>query len=432
MTRIAITAVPAPGHFGPMNSIAADLVRRGHHVTVLTGAEFGDAVTATGAMFAPLTGETDRNTAKLVTSAERLAAPPGLPRLQWDLRHLVVGVIADRHHDLCRLLADADDQSTVVLGDGSFYGTTPLSYGAPGPRPAGIIGVGTVHFALSSIDAAPMGMGLPQDTTPAGRERNREANAFLQGEVLGDVQDEFVATMRSLGVTRDPLPFFLDAPILGADRYLQLSIEELSYRRSDTPAHVEFIGTLPAAGRADAARPTWWPDVEAAERVVLVTQGTIANQDFGSLIEPTLAALSDLPVLVVAATGRQGAVRDVPANARIAEYVPFDELLPHTDVLVTNGGFAGVQQALREGTPMVLAGQTEEKLEGNVRVAATGAAINLATDTPAAADIRRAVQAVLTEPGYRDNARRLAVEYATLDPLSSIAKAVEGIATARV
>jgi UDP:flavonoid glycosyltransferase YjiC (YdhE family) len=196
---------------------------------------------------------------------------------------------------------------------------------------------------------------------------------------------------------------------LKADRFLQLSVEELSYRRSDTPSHVKFVGTLPPAAPSGDL-PTWWQDVISAERVVVVTQGTVANQSFTDLIEPTLQALAGFPGLVVAATGRPGEIGDVPANVRVAEFVPFDDLLPRADVLVTNGGFGAVQQALRHGVPMVAAGLTEEKKENNVRLAATGAAIDLATDRPTAADVRQAVgqhsehrflQGERTAPGRR-------------------------------
>ena len=37
----------------------------------------------------------------------------------------------------------------------------------------------------------------------------------------------------------------------------------------------------------------------------------------------------------------------MPANARAAEFLPYDELLPRTDVYVTNSGYGGVRPALR-------------------------------------------------------------------------------------
>jgi UDP:flavonoid glycosyltransferase YjiC (YdhE family) len=271
-------------------------------------------------------------------------------------------------------------------------------------------------------------MGLPPDSSEEGRARNRDAYTFLHEQALGGVQKYFLEVLAELGANDGPVPFFLDAPIVRVDRFLQLAVEELSYRRSDTPANVRFVGTLPAAPPTGVRKPEWWADVEAAEQVVVVTQGTVANQDLGELIEPTLAALADLPVLVVAATGRDVALGNVPANARVASYIPFDDLLPHTDVLVTNGGFGGVQQSLRNGVPMVLAGQTEDKLEGNVRTAATGAAINLMNHQPAKEQIQAAVQQVLTDTGYRANAERIATQYADLDALATIANTVEELA----
>jgi UDP:flavonoid glycosyltransferase YjiC (YdhE family) len=68
----------------------------------------------------------------------------------------------------------------------------------------------------------------------------------------------------------------------------------------------------------------------------------------------------------------------VPANARVAEFIPFDDLLPHIDVLVSNGGYGGVQQTLGHGVPMVLAGEAADKAEVTARAAWAGVAINLA------------------------------------------------------
>ena len=82
----------------------------------------------------------------------------------------------------------------------------------------------------------------------------------------------------------------------------------------------------------------------------------------------------------------------LPANARIAPFIPFGALLPHVDVTITNGGFGGVQFALAHGVPLVVAGATEEKPEIAARVAWSGAGINLRTKTPSPEQIRAAVR----------------------------------------
>lgn len=85
-----------------------------------------------------------------------------------------------------------------------------------------------------------------------------------------------------------------------------------------------------------------------------------------------------------------------------------------------------MQRAGRHAKPLVLTGRSAEQLESNIRAAATGAALYLATDKPSENDTKKAVRIVLTDPTYRGNAKRLAAEYARLDALDSIADAVAG------
>jgi UDP:flavonoid glycosyltransferase YjiC (YdhE family) len=85
--------------------------------------------------------------------------------------------------------------------------------------------------------------------------------------------------------------------------------------------------------------------------------------------------------------------------------------MPYVDVMVTNGGFGGVQIALSHGVPLVVAGETEEKPEIAARVAWGGVGINLKTGKPSAAKIREAVSEILCNPCYRQKAARLQAEY---------------------
>jgi len=105
----------------------------------------------------------------------------------------------------------------------------------------------------------------------------------------------------------------------------------------------------------------------------LVTQGTLANHNFGLVIGPTLAALANEPDLLVVATAGGGPIdaipSPIPGNARLAQYLPFEWMLPKVDVFVTNGGYGSVNQAMSFGIPLVAAGLTEDKADVNARVA---------------------------------------------------------------
>jgi hypothetical protein len=64
-------------------------------------------------------------------------------------------------------------------------------------------------------------------------------------------------------------------------------------------------------------------------------------------------------VVVVVSTGGRSPESlglTVPANARIAPFLSYPELLPRTEVMVTNGGYGGTQMALYHGVLLVVAG----------------------------------------------------------------------------
>jgi UDP:flavonoid glycosyltransferase YjiC (YdhE family) len=217
-----------------------------------------------------------------------------------------------------------------------------------------------------------------------------------------------------------------------ADAYLQPSVPSFEFPRASLPASVRFIGGLPITPNLHPL-PAWAADLDGRKKVVHVTQGTVANKDFGMLLAPTLAALGDDPgVLVVAITG--GRPLDtipgtMPPNARVASFLPYEWLLPKVDVFVTNGGNGSVNQALTFGVPLVTAGLSEDKADVNARVAWSGVGIDLATGHPTPDALRNAIRTVLANPGYRMEAARKAREFAAIDTRAEIIRAVTSRST---
>jgi UDP:flavonoid glycosyltransferase YjiC (YdhE family) len=105
----------------------------------------------------------------------------------------------------------------------------------------------------------------------------------------------------------------------------------------------------------------------------------------------------------------------------------YPDLLPKTSVMVTNGGYGGVQMALSYGVPLVVAGASEDKPEVAARVAWSGAGLNLKTGRPKPRAVRAAVRAVLDDPCYRTRAQALASEYRSYDPIARVVQIVETI-----
>ncbi len=161
--------------------------------------------------------------------------------------------------------------------------------------------------------------------------------------------------------------------------------------------------------------------------VVHVTQGTVADVDLHHLVVPTLRALADEDVLVVAGTGTRDAreIVGVPANARLAPFIPHGLLMPRLSAMVTNGGYGAVQQALAHGVPLVVAGGSGDKPEVAARVARAGVGIDLRTSRPKPEAIRAAVRTLLDSAERRSRVRAVADEYRSLDAGAASADLIE-------
>ncbi len=162
-----------------------------------------------------------------------------------------------------------------------------------------------------------------------------------------------------------------------ADAFIQLTVPSFEFPR-DLPAPVTFVGALPIIPN-QVPLPPWAAELDGSRKVVLVTQGTVANHDFGLLVAPALAALANEPDVLVVVTAGGRAIDDIPGpipgNARLAIICQFEWLLPKVDVFVTNGGYGSINQAMSFGIPIVSAGLTEDKAEVNARVAWSGVGI---------------------------------------------------------
>ncbi|MBV8068848.1 MAG: hypothetical protein JO270_03010 [Acidobacteriaceae bacterium] len=199
-------------------------------------------------------------------------------------------------------------------------------------------------------------------------------------------------------------------------------------QRTDVPSSIRFVGPMLPKSPADFQKPGWWTKLDESRPVVLVTQGTIANEDPSQLVEPALAGLSHEDVMIVVANGGRdpnGVYSHIPANAIVERFIPFNEILPKVDVFVTNGGYGGVNQALSMGVPVIVAGTTEDKPAVAARLAWSGAGINLETDRPTPDQVRTAVLMILRDGSFRRRARMLQTSFAQYDALNEITQAVE-------
>jgi len=419
MSSIIIAGFPAQGHVTPLLAVAANFVKRGDEVRFITGSLFADKVAATGATYVPLPAEADFDDQPLAERYPERAKLKGLKAGVFDVEHVFARPAKSQYETIVAALAAKP--ADVVIAESVFVGASFLLQRPRSARPA-VVMCGVIPLSITSRDTAPFGLGLP----PA-RVLNRPRNAAL-AVIIRRVMQQANRTLNALHreVHGSDIPWtFIDWG-RHADALVQFTVRSFEYARSDEPSTVAFVGPLSATG-SRASLPEWWADLDGTRPVIHVTQGTVANTDYDQVIAPALRALADDDVLVVITTGGRSVstLAPLPPNARAATYLPYDELLPRTSVFVTNGGYGGVQHALRYGVPIVATGGKEDKPEVGARIAWSGVGRRIRSERPTPRALRRDILAVLNQPRYRQAARRVAADMAAAPGFAGLADIVD-------
>ncbi len=428
MASLLLAAQVADGHVAPMLGVARHLVRAGHRVRFLAGRRYEEQVRRTGAEFLPWQGDADFDSEKRLAEYEATGKPmTGMKAIAAQIEMFFVEPAADQYRSLCDAI-DAEPTDAVLVEFGTIGGAILALQNAPRPP---MVGCGILPLGLSSVDTGPFGMGLLPKPGAFGRLRNRFLNTMLRSVILKRPQQFCADAIRDLGGGRLDRILF-DWPVY-TDRYAQFTVPGFEYPRSDLPPNVTFIGPMDVVAPRAHELPAWWDDLDGSRPVVHVSQGTVANTHLEHLVLPTVQALADRDVTVVVTTagGSLDALGKLPPNVRIADFIPYADLMPKVDVFVTNGGYGGLHAALRYGVPIVVAGVTEDKLENSRRVQWSGVGVNLETNTPSAHQVRDAVERVLGESAYRARAAALQAEIAAAPGVAGLERIVIDLIAAR-
>jgi MGT family glycosyltransferase len=414
--KILIASTPASGHLNPLLSVASLLVEFGHEVAVQVNEDLRPAVEAAGHRFLSEIPNAQTSAGYYFeTYPERMQKSPGMEMTGYDLVHFFARNIPAQSASLKMALYDF--QADLILADSTYWGTLPMLVGPRDKRPA------IAHLGISVVNIC-SGKNIPM--RPGERPEQREAEMQRREHfILEPVQQAVDAALASLGYPALPCPI-LEAMTELPDLYLHPGIESFEY--PDSNSKVQYIGALPMpAGQPKL--PEWWQHLDRTKRLVLVTQGTIANRDFGQVIAPALVALDGREdVTIIVTTGGQPAESiplAIPSNAHIASFLPYAQIMPEIDLLITNGGYGTVNMAISHGIPIISAGLTEDKEEVSAHVQWSGAGIDLRTNQATPKAIKHAVDEIFTQPGYRERAKQLSLEFASHDIEAELLSLVE-------
>ncbi|HEU4657507.1 MAG TPA: nucleotide disphospho-sugar-binding domain-containing protein [Capillimicrobium sp.] len=393
--RLFLGAFGDPGHAFPIIALGRALAARGHDVTLQTWTRWAEHVEREGMRFA--------------------AAPEYqvFPTRERPLKPYEAVVRAT--HDSLPQLEEARPDAVVC----DILTLAPALAGELLDRP--------VATLIPHVDPRPA-PGFPPYSMGARLPRTRlgaagwDLLARYVHRALEHGRDELNETRGRLGLAA------LDHVHGGISRQLALvaTFPQLEYPRREWPPNTHVVGPL-----------LWeqpFGEVELPpgdDPLVLVAPSTVQDPSH-RLLRATVEGLAGERVRVLATTNRRPLSEplDLPANARLVDWVSYARTMPRCDVVVCHGGHGTVVRALASGCVPVVCPAGGDMNENAARVDWAGAGVRLPRRYTAPAAVRLAVRRALDAPRMRARARELAEWARTHDGATRAADLVEAFAAA--
>ncbi len=406
--------MPMDGHFSPLTGLAVYLSQLGHDVRWYVGGRYGEKVTGLGLHHYPFVKAQTVNQENLDSLfPERASIKGALARIRFDIEQVFLLRAPEFVEDLTAI--HAQWPFDLIIHDVAFIGGSFIKQ---------LINVKTVSIGVlplteSDDNLPPSGMGMKPMNSVPGRWVQRLMRYVVQRVIFRETNELHNRLRAGYGLPPEPDSLF-DSVVHTADIHLQSGVPSFEYPRKRISPNVRFVGPLLPCNRGHK-RP--FEQVAKAlqyKKVVLVTQGTV-ERDVEKIIVPTLEAYKQDPeTLVIATTGgsRTSELCDryPEENIIIEDFIDFSAVMAYASVYVTNGGYGGVMLALKHNLPIVVAGIHEGKNEIAARIDYCKVGIDLKTEMPKPAQIRKAVDKVTGDNTYRRNARKMGRQLSAYNP----------------
>jgi UDP:flavonoid glycosyltransferase YjiC (YdhE family) len=163
--------------------------------------------------------------------------------------------------------------------------------------------------------------------------------------------------------------------------------------------------------------------------LVLVAPSTSQDPEH-RLVRAALEGLAAEPVRVLATTNRREPSEPirVPANARLVDWVSYEQAMPRADLVVCHAGHGTLATALAWGAPVVTVPAAGDMAENGARAQWAGAGLNLPGRFLSATTLRWTVARALERQALAARARELAGWARTHDGAEAAAELVERFA----
>ncbi len=415
--HFGLLCLAVSGHLNPTLALGRELQARGHRVTMIQILEAKARVLAAGVDYCEI-GTVDYPLGTIERQLDRLSQLQGIAAVKYTL-HLFQKTAAMILRDAPNVIRSAGIEALIID-----------QVNIEGPSIAESLNLPwiTICGALM-IDREP---GIPPFIShwsyhPSGwaRLRNRVGSALLNQLARGNfrVINEF---RDRVGLPRYPDGYYPVSPLAQICQHPP----EFEFPRQQLPQNFYFSGPH-VDDRARGVIP--FPYEKLTDQpLIYASLGTLQNGQTW-IFECIAEACADLPVQVVISLGRSTArlLTNLPGDPIVVAYAPQLDLLKRATLTITHAGLNTVLESLGQGVPLVAIPVTNDQPGVASRLVRSGAGERVLLSKLTVNRLRQAIDRVLTQPKYRENAIRMQMSIQALGGVARSADIVETVLSNR-
>ncbi|MEH2312750.1 MAG: glycosyltransferase [Nostoc sp.] len=394
MTHFGLICPATTGHLNTMLPLGKELQKRGHRVT-LFGILDAKSKTLAAELEFQAVGESEFPTGAIAESITQLGKLSGLAALQYTVNFL-------------------KDQAAVMLRD----------------APSAVKEAGVQALLVDQV--SPEGgsvaefLGIPFITVCSAVVLNRDQSVPPYFKTWG-YNPAWWARLRNragytlLSRTVKPITkvinqyrqeWKLPPQFSPNDRYSRLAQisqqpSQFEFPRENLPQWFHFTG--PYHSPTGREIPDFPYEKLTGQPLIYASMGTVQNRLLG-VFKSIAEACNDLDAQLVISLGGSAtpeSLGSLPGNPLVVGYAPQLELLQKATLTITHAGMNTTLESLNNGVPMVAIPVANDQPGIAARVAWAGAGEAVPMSRVNVPKLRAAIQKVLTEDSYKQNALRL-------------------------
>jgi zeaxanthin glucosyltransferase len=201
---------------------------------------------------------------------------------------------------------------------------------------------------------------------------------------------------------------------------------EFEFPRTELPSSFYFTAPFHDVTARESIEFPW--EKLTGEPLIYASLGTLQNRQL-AIFHCIAQACANLPVQLVISLGNKNldSIPEFPGSPLVVSYAPQLEILPKATLTITHAGLNTVLESLSNGVPIVAIPITNDQPGVAARLKWSGAGEFIPVSKLNVSQLKSAIQKVLTQPSYRDNARRLQAAMSKVKGVSLAADIIDRV-----